>query len=180
MSKIANLPEHQSALDLLTRVPNPQISEHELRERYLGYLCGEIETDQLAALWTDQVCNGRDSAVDVVAVDGKIIDRVPPLLMPYPTELKYGRTRSISAIVAETALTNRNNPIMGERFLEETMGRHVDALYETEAVQAAAEAHRKAWVDFLARWGKKLAVRKDTVNETTQPEDSEPTGFEEF
>ena len=60
------------------------------------------------------------------------------------------------------------------------MGRHVDALYETDAVQGAAEAHRKAWVDFLARWGKKLAVRKDTVNETTQPEDSEPTGFEEF
>ena len=177
--KIANFPEHAQALSILNQVPLPTVTDHELRERYLGLLCGEELTNELAVLWTDEICGGKDSAVNVVNSEGAVIDQVPPLLMPYPTELKFGRSRSISAIVAETQVTNRINPIMGERFMEETLGKQVETLFESEAVRKAVEAHRQKWVEFLARWGKKLQVAKGTVQDVA-PTAEEPTGFEEF
>lgn len=178
--KIPNLPEHASALAILNQVPLPTVTEYELRERFLGMLCGEVKTDELAAQWTDVVCNGRDSAVNVLNSEGKVIDRVPPLLMPYPTELKFGRSRSISAIVAETNTTNRINPIMGERFMQETLGKQLDTLFESEAVQKAAEDHRKSWVDFLARWGKKIKIPEGAKVDAAGPDEDAPTDFEEF
>ena len=63
--------------------------------------------------------------------------------------------------------------------MEETLGKQVETLFESEAVRKAVEAHRQKWVEFLARWGKMLQVAKGTVQDVA-PTAEEPTGFEEF
>lgn len=180
MSDIKNFPEHDAALRLLNSIPEPTVSESDFVENYLGLLCGEVKTGEIAALWSDGVCGGRDSSVLILDANGKPKDRVPPLLMPYPTEFKFNRRRSISAIMAETQLTNRSNPIMANRFMEDSLTAHVDSLFEVEAVKTAAAKHRQSWVEFLARWGKKVVEQESTNVESAQASTDQPDGFEEL
>ena len=156
-----NTPAEQQALRTLRTPQRPQVLESDFARYYVFGLHDRTAYPEQFNAWLD-VASTVNHAVDVIQGE-EVIFTVPPLLMPYPTEVEYDSSRAITNIVDRALGNGAINPALVEKSLRQELSAHLRGTMQGDEGVALLAEHVSAWDEIFARYN--LPMRYPAVTE---------------
>lgn len=112
-------------------------------------------------VWLDIAGNGF-RPIDVIAPNGEVMFRVPPLMTPIPTQVKRDSRHSLALLVEETNRRRLQHPAIGETFLRAQLAqRGVEQVLPIEQI--------RQWNTILVRYGHPPVIDLAKYDLPTEP-----------
>lgn len=156
-----NSPAETAALRALRAPERPRVLESDFARYYVFGLHNRTDYPEQFQAWLD-VASTVNHSVDVVR-DNEVLFTVPPLLMPYPTEVEYDSARALTNIVDRALGNGAINPALVEKSLRQELGAHLKHTIQGDEGIALLAEHISAWDEIFARYG--LPMRYPEVTE---------------
>lgn len=164
---LKNNAEEEEMFKALLSVERPTVDAEVFRRVYLPIIANIDGKVQYIEKYIAEVAVHWDNEVDVIE-NGKVIATVPPLTLPYPTEIGYGPRQAISGIIDSILALERMSPIAAEKQLPKLLkARHDIAMKHPEVVKHK-EAFHKRWDQLFVQFGLPPRFYKDVQKPVVQ------------
>lgn len=179
-----NSPQEKEAFKAILSDPNPKLEEREFLEHYWPIIANIDGAGKYIGNWLTNVDRTMCQEVDILR-NGELLYVLPPLLFTYPTEHTYDSSRSLSTISSNADGTRSVSPIAAERYLTETLAKHLESVLESDVGVRTRNAYMRRWDEIWVRYGlpprfgKYLGDDAVVVETETKPEVEQPA-FEDY
>lgn len=158
---LKNTPEEQAMFEAILSTEKHTVEAGVFRQIYLPIIANVDGKGKYIEKYVAEIAIHWDSEVDVIE-NGKVIATVPPLRLPYPTEIGYGQRQAISGIIDTILGIERMSPVAAEKQLPKLLqARHEIAMKHPQVVEHL-KAYRKRWDKLFVKFGLPPRFYKDT------------------
>jgi hypothetical protein len=156
-----NTPAQQAMLKTILEQIRPRITEEEFKVRYLPIIANVNGRYQEIETYIANVAKNYDAEVDLVDEHGNVVFVVPPISLPYPTEIGYKNSDAIATLIDRVEHTRALSPPAAERLLSEMLPARHDYQMTSETVKNYRTEAMRRWDALFDRYGYPRRFFKD-------------------